>query len=78
MPEQGKKIRFALDLVDDNQPVEGLQGQLRLVQGSQIPRALKIKIVIEWKFLGDGGLAALAFAENRDHWEYPQQGSDLF
>jgi hypothetical protein len=32
----------------------------------------------ELKFLGDGGLAALSFAQNGNHRKYPQQGADLF
>jgi len=60
--EQREKIGFTLYFVDNNQTLQGLQSQLRMIQSSQVPWAFEIEIMIEFKALGDSGFTALAFA----------------
>ena len=78
-PQQWKKLGAALDLVNDDQTLERLQGELGIRQPVEMIRIFEIEVVyLPFRQRGDvvtrqRGLATLAGAENPDHRVAPEQ-----
>ena len=65
--QQRKQVWLALDLVDDDQPGQRLQRQLRLRQQGGVTGILQVEDVIRGKLAGQSGFAGLARPQNGRH-----------
>ena len=81
--QEREQLRGTLDLVDDDQPAQPLQGQLGLGQGREVGRVFQVKAGDRGVGQAVGvhacqrGLAALPRAEQRDHRHNREAGRDL-
>jgi len=81
--QEREQLRGTLDLVDDDQPAQPLQGQLGLGQGREVGRVFQVEAGDRGVGQAVGvhacqrGLAALPRAEQRDHRRNREAGLDL-